>query len=62
MYLSMTQILVMDQIYYFCLTIFLPPIRSLSFNHPQSIVAKLVALHLPWISIQDQVSVEYPQV
>lgn len=56
----MTQTLVMEKIYN-CLIIFLPPIQSLSINHPQSIVAKLVALHLPWISIQDQVSVEYPQ-
>lgn len=27
----------------------------------QSIVAKFLALHLSWISIQDQGSVEYPQ-
>lgn len=46
--------------------IFLPqiffPSHSVSLNLSfQSIVAKLVALNLPWISIQDQGSVEYPQ-
>lgn len=61
MYLSMTQILVMEQIYFY-LTLFSSS-HSVSVDLSfQSIVAKLVALHLPWISIQDQGSVEYPQV
>lgn len=60
MYLSMTQSLVMEQLYILPHPFF--PSHSVSLNLSfQSIVAKLVALHLPWISIQDQGSVEYPQ-